>query len=67
MIGLPSAPSDLPLSAFRSQVDMGALNLSSIRYVTIHEAAHPMKHIRLLQDLFPDARIYSVFTYLTDC
>jgi amino acid adenylation domain-containing protein len=41
-------------------------DLSSIRYVTNTGAALPVKHIRLLQDLLPAARIYSMYG-LTEC
>jgi amino acid adenylation domain-containing protein len=41
-------------------------DLSSIRYVTNTAAALPVKHILMLRDLFPDARIYSMYG-LTEC
>jgi amino acid adenylation domain-containing protein len=41
-------------------------DLSAIRYVTNTAAALPVKHITMLRDLFPDARIYSMYG-LTEC
>jgi amino acid adenylation domain-containing protein len=41
-------------------------DLSAIRYVTNTAAALPVKHILMLRDLFPDARIYSMYG-LTEC
>jgi amino acid adenylation domain-containing protein len=41
-------------------------DLGCIRYVTNTGAALPLKHIRMLQDLFPAARIYSMYG-LTEC
>lgn len=41
-------------------------DLGSVRYVTNTGAALPLKHIRMLQDLFPAARIYSMYG-LTEC
>ena len=41
-------------------------DLGSIRYVTNTGAALPLKHIRMLQDIFPAARIYSMYG-LTEC
>jgi len=43
-----------------------AYDLSRIRYVTNTAAALPVKHIRMLQRLFPQARIYSMYG-LTEC
>jgi len=41
-------------------------DLSSIRFVTNTAAALPVKHILMLRDLFPSARIYSMYG-LTEC
>ncbi len=41
-------------------------DLSKIRYVTNTAAALPVKHILLLKELFPGARIYSMYG-LTEC
>lgn len=62
--GLPGVPTIFStLSGLKSIKEH---DLSSIRYVTNTGAALPMKHIRLLQDLFPEARIYSMYG-LTEC
>jgi len=45
---------------------MSKYDLSSIRYVTNTAAALPVKHILLLKELFPKARIYSMYG-LTEC
>jgi amino acid adenylation domain-containing protein len=42
------------------------LDFSKIRYVTNTAAALPVKHILVLRDLFPAARIYSMYG-LTEC
>jgi amino acid adenylation domain-containing protein len=41
-------------------------DLSAIRYVTNTAAALPVKHITMLRELFPKARIYSMYG-LTEC
>jgi len=41
-------------------------DLSRIRYVTNTAAALPVKHILMLKDIFPTARIYSMYG-LTEC
>ena len=41
-------------------------DFSKIRYVTNTAAALPVKHIRMLRELFPAARIYSMYG-LTEC
>ena len=41
-------------------------DLSKIRYVTNTAAALPVKHILMLKDIFPAARIYSMYG-LTEC
>ena len=41
-------------------------DLSRVRFVTNTAAALPLKHIRVLRDLFPAARIYSMYG-LTEC
>jgi acyl-coenzyme A synthetase/AMP-(fatty) acid ligase len=46
--------------------NMAAYDLSSIRYVTNTAAALPVKHILVLKDLFPQARIFSMYG-LTEC
>ena len=44
----------------------GALQLSTIRYVTNTAAALPVKHILTLQGLFPRAKVFSMYG-LTEC
>lgn len=62
--GFPGVPTIFAMLAnLRS---LKKYDLSSIRYVTNTAAALPLKHIRMLQDLFPDARIYSMYG-LTEC
>jgi amino acid adenylation domain-containing protein len=62
--GFPGVPTLFAMLAeLRSLADH---DLSSIRYVTNTAAALPVKHIRLLKELFPAARIYSMYG-LTEC
>ena len=62
--GFPGVPTIFAaLSELRSLKDQ---DFSSIRYVTNTAAALPLKHILMLQDLFPSARIYSMYG-LTEC
>lgn len=62
--GFPGVP-----TIFASLSELKSLkshDFSSIRYVTNTAAALPLKHILMLQELFPDARIYSMYG-LTEC
>ena len=62
--GFPGVPTIFALlGEFKSLRDY---DLSSIRYVTNTAAALPAKHITMLSDLFPGARIYSMYG-LTEC
>ena len=62
--GFPGVPTIFALlGEFKS---LREYDLSSIRYVTNTAAALPAKHITMLQDLFPGARIYSMYG-LTEC
>ena len=62
--GFPGVPTIFAqLGEFKSLRDY---DLSSIRYVTNTAAALPEKHIRMLSELFPGARIYSMYG-LTEC
>jgi amino acid adenylation domain-containing protein len=62
--GFPGVPTIFALlGELRSLRDY---DLSSIRYVTNTAAALPAKHITMLTDLFPGARIYSMYG-LTEC
>jgi amino acid adenylation domain-containing protein len=62
--GLPGVPTIF--SMLTGLKSIKEHDLSSIRYVTNTGATLPVKHIRLLQDLFPAARIYSMYG-LTEC
>jgi acyl-CoA synthetase (AMP-forming)/AMP-acid ligase II len=62
--GFPGVPTIFALLGEPGSLD--AYDLSSIRYVTNTAAALPEKHIDLLQKLFPQARIYSMYG-LTEC
>ncbi|PDQ18313.1 AMP-dependent synthetase, partial [Mesorhizobium sanjuanii] len=62
--GFPGVP-----TIFASLSELKSLkshDFSSIRYVTNTAAALPLKHILMLQDLFPGARVYSMYG-LTEC
>ncbi|MET3580518.1 amino acid adenylation domain-containing protein [Mesorhizobium robiniae] len=62
--GFPGVPTIFAaLSDLKSLKDQ---DFSSIRYVTNTAAALPLKHILMLQELFSDARIYSMYG-LTEC
>ncbi len=62
--GFPGVP-----TMFATMLGMDTLSsfdLSSIRYVTNTAAALPVKHVLALRELFPAARIYSMYG-LTEC
>ena len=62
--GLPGVP-----TVFSTLLGLDSIrerDLSSIRYVSNTGAALAVKHIRLLRDLLPQARIYSMYG-LTEC
>ena len=62
--GFPGVPTIFAmLSELRNLRDY---DLTSIRYVTNTAAALPVKHITMLQGMFPAARIYSMYG-LTEC
>lgn len=62
--GFPGVPTIFSILAeFKSLRDY---DLSKIRYVSNTAAALPLKHILMLKDLFPGARIYSMYG-LTEC
>jgi long-chain acyl-CoA synthetase len=61
--GLPIVPT---ISALLLQMDLSRYDLSSLRYITNTAAALPAQHIRKLRELFPLARIYSMYG-LTEC
>jgi acyl-CoA synthetase (AMP-forming)/AMP-acid ligase II len=62
--GFPGVPTIFSILA--ELKSLGEYDLSSIRYVTNTAAALPVKHILMLRDLFPGARIYSMYG-LTEC
>jgi acyl-CoA synthetase (AMP-forming)/AMP-acid ligase II len=62
--GLPGVP-----TIFATLLQMApfeGLDLSALRYLTNTAAAFPPAHIRRLQELFPQARIFSMYG-LTEC
>jgi len=62
--GFPGLPT---LFAVLAELDhAGAYDFSSIRYVTNTAAALPVRHIRVLREIFPNARIFSMYG-LTEC
>ena len=62
--GFPGVPTIFAVLAEMKQLK--DFDLSSIRYVTNTAAALPVKHITVLRELFPRARIYSMYG-LTEC
>jgi amino acid adenylation domain-containing protein len=46
--------------------DLNRFDFSCLRYITNTAAALPVSHIRKLQELFPDTKIYSMYG-LTEC
>jgi acyl-CoA synthetase (AMP-forming)/AMP-acid ligase II len=62
--GFPGVPTIFAILA--EMKNLGEFDLSAVRYVTNTAAALPVKHILALKDMFPDARIYSMYG-LTEC
>jgi amino acid adenylation domain-containing protein len=62
--GFPGVPTIFAVLA--GMKSLSSFDLSSIRYVTNTAAALPVKHITMLRELFPTARIYSMYG-LTEC
>jgi acyl-CoA synthetase (AMP-forming)/AMP-acid ligase II len=62
--GFPGVPTIFAVLA--EMKTLSEFDLSSIRFVTNTAAALPVKHITMLRDLFPKARIYSMYG-LTEC
>ncbi len=62
--GFPGVPTIFAILAEMKSIKQ--FDLSKIRYVTNTAAALAEKHIRVLWDLFPTARIYSMYG-LTEC
>lgn len=62
--GFPGVPTIFAiLSEMKS---LKSFDLSSIRFVTNTAANLPVKHIKMLQSMFPEAQIYSMYG-LTEC
>jgi len=62
--GFPGVPTIFSILA--ELKSLSDYDLSKIRYVTNTAAALPVKHILMLKDIFPGARIYSMYG-LTEC
>ncbi|MBL8935356.1 MAG: long-chain fatty acid--CoA ligase, partial [Archangium sp.] len=62
--GFPGVPTIYAVLAEMKQLK--DFDLSAISFVTNTAAALPVKHITMLRDLFPQARIYSMYG-LTEC
>ncbi len=62
--GFPGVPTIFAILA--EMKTLGNHDLSKIRYVTSTAAMLPLKHIRVLRDLFPGKRIFSMYG-LTEC
>jgi len=62
--GFPGVPTIFSILA--ELKNLKDYDLSRIRYVTNTAAALPVKHILMLKDIFPTARIYSMYG-LTEC
>jgi amino acid adenylation domain-containing protein len=61
---LPLLPTHCALLA--EMKSLAALDLRSVRYVTVSGAAFTAQHLRFLRHAFPEARIFSMFG-LTEC
>jgi acyl-CoA synthetase (AMP-forming)/AMP-acid ligase II len=48
------------------QMELSRHDLSSLRYITNTAAALPTEHVRRLHEVFPKARLFSVYG-LTEC
>lgn len=62
--GLPGVPTIFTL--LLQMKDIFTYDFSSIRYITNTAAALPVSHIKRLRELFPKARLYSMYG-LTEC
>lgn len=61
--GFPLVPT---MAAILLQMDLAAYDFSTLRYLTNTAAALPTEHIRRLRDLFPCAKLFSMYG-LTEC
>ena len=62
--GFPGVPTIFALLLRFKDIDK--YDLSSLRYITNTAAALPVSHIKMLRELFPQARLYSMYG-LTEC
>ncbi|MCE9579706.1 MAG: AMP-binding protein [Deltaproteobacteria bacterium] len=62
--GFPGVPTIF--AVLGGMKSLASYDFSAIRYVTNTAAALPVKHITMLRELFPQARIYSMYG-LTEC
>jgi len=62
--GFPGVPTIFAMMA--EMRTLGQYDFARIRYVTNTAAALPVKHISMLKEMFPKARIYSMYG-LTEC
>lgn len=62
--GFPGVPTIYAILA--EMKTLSSFDFSKIRYVTNTAAALPVKHITMLRELFPKARVYSMYG-LTEC
>jgi amino acid adenylation domain-containing protein len=62
--GLPGVPTIFALLLHLKDIDK--FDFSSLRYITNTAAALPVSHIHRLRELFPHARLYSMYG-LTEC
>jgi amino acid adenylation domain-containing protein len=64
--GVTALPIVPTLAALLVRHDLGAYNLSSLRYITNTGAALPPAHIKTLRQALPHARVFSMYG-LTEC
>ena len=62
--GFPGVPT--MFATLAAMKDLSGYDFSKIRYVSNTAAALPVKHITMLKDLFPKAKIFSMYG-LTEC
>lgn len=56
--GLPGVPT---LFSMLLQYDLSAYNLAALRYITNTAAALPVEHIQQIRQMFPHARLFSMY------
>ncbi|MEW6110134.1 MAG: AMP-binding protein [Nitrospirota bacterium] len=62
--GLPGVPTIFVI--LLQMKDISTFDLSSLRYITNTAAALPVSHIKRMRELFPQAKLYSMYG-LTEC